>query len=258
MASKQSRSSLISGRSSVAFYRVWITQRLFSRYFCTDYDAGWSVASDVQSRPDSFYLPGVECIYSCAAISNPTGSYSPRKQIPTKEIAVFFEALTVRWRWICFTPLQVTECSLTPAINWGKDGKNDHVMTPEVDPESNSFLPTSSPPSHYSPSPRLPTPTTLPLHVSLLPFLFPATSLLPVFLLHFLFLCPPSLASSFLLLLSRSSSPLLLLIPSPHSQTLTLVIRSQIRRSQSCDLSRQRQGGLALESWVKERLRSTW
>lgn len=48
------------------------------------------------------------------------------------------------------------------------------------------------------------------------------------------------------------SSPLLFsflllssLISSPHSQTLTLVIPSQIRRSQSCDLSCQRQGRLA-------------
>lgn len=48
------------------------------------------------------------------------------------------------------------------------------------------------------------------------------------------------------------SSPLLFsflllssLISSPHSQTLTLVIPSHIRRSQSCDLSCQRQGRLA-------------
>lgn len=61
---------------------------------------------------------------------------------------------------------------------------------------------------------------------------------------------PPHSISSPLLYLSFPLplpllSPLLSLIPSPHSQTLTLVIPSQIRWSQSCDLSRQRQGGLA-------------
>lgn len=55
---------------------------------------------------------------------------------------------------------------------------------------------------------------------------------------HFTLPCLSSpLLFSFLLLSS--------LISSPHSQTLTLVIPSQIRRSQSCDLSCQRQGRLA-------------
>lgn len=93
------------------------------------------------------------------------------------------------------------------------------------------------------------------LFVPFAPLLPPQSLLLLICLLTFFLLLMSPFFFSVLpltctspLLLCLISSPLLSLIPSPHSQTLTLVIPSQIRRSQSCDLSSQRQGGLAKES----------